>query len=74
MKLLTAREVSRILRERPETTIRKLNKGEIPAYREGRFWRIPDSLLTAYVENKALTEAQARRDVCKECNNEDERS
>lgn len=65
MKIYTAKEVSKILRERPADTLDKLSRGEIPAYREGRYWRIPDRLLLAYVEKKALNESNARREVYK---------
>lgn len=63
MKIYTAKEVSKILKERPADTLDKLSRGEIPAYREGRYWRIPDRLLSVYIEKKALSESSARKEV-----------
>lgn len=64
MKIYTAKEVSRILKESPAVTLDKLRRGEIPAYREGRYWRIPETLLEAYVRNRALRETETRKEIC----------
>ena len=61
--VLTAAEAAKVLRERPERIKEKLETGEIPAYREGREWKIPLSLLQASIEHKALEEAKARRQI-----------
>ena len=63
MKIYTAKEVSALLKERPAVTLDRLSRGEIPADREGRYWRIPETLLSAYIEKKALSETNARREV-----------
>lgn len=39
----------------------KLMRGEIPAYKDGTYWKIPKTLLQAYVENEAIREAKERR-------------
>ncbi len=57
----TAAEAAEILRERPGSVQKKLETGEIPAYREGRIWKIPKTLLIAYMENRAMEEAKERR-------------
>ena len=61
--VLTAAETAKALRERPERVKEKLETGEIPAYREGREWKIPVSLLKASIEHKALEEAKVRRQI-----------
>ena len=66
--VLSAAEAAKALRERPERIKEKLEAGEIPAYREGREWKIPLSLLKASIEHKALEEAKARRQVRNEKN------
>lgn len=64
--LLTAQEASSLLRERTSTTLRRLEEGEIPAYREGTQWKIPCDLLKNYVESKALSETRERRKMHEE--------
>lgn len=44
-------------------TTRRLNNGEIPAYRDGRNWKIPKTLLRTYAENKAISEAKERKRI-----------
>lgn len=61
--VVSADEAAHLLRERPEKTKERLESGEIPAYREGRNWKIPRSLLQNYIESKALAEAKTRRQV-----------
>ena len=41
----------------------KLLRGEIPAYKDGSYWKIPITLLQAYIENEAIREAKERREV-----------
>ena len=38
-----------------------LNTGEIPAWREGRNWKIPVKALEKWNEEKAIAEAKERR-------------
>lgn len=61
--VLTAQETAKALQESPKTTLGKLKSGEIPAYREGKNWKVPVKLLERYIENKALTEAKERRKI-----------
>lgn len=64
--LLTAQEASELLRERTSTTLKRLESGEIPAYRQGTQWKIPCDLLKHYIEAKALSETRERRKMNKE--------
>jgi len=57
----TSAEVAEILRTRPNTIIDMLNSGELPAYREGRNWKIPRECLERYIVTKAMKETKERR-------------
>lgn len=57
----TASEAASVLGMRKDTVLRLLEMGDIPAYREGKNWSIPKSLLQKYVEERALKEAQERK-------------
>ena len=59
----TATEAARALRTRPDLVLRRLERGEIPGKREGTSWKIPKTLLQAYVENEAIREAKERREA-----------
>ena len=61
--ILTGEEVARTLKISREQAYDRLERGEIPAYRDGRSWKIPKRLLTEYVESKALREAKERKEV-----------
>ena len=62
MKLvIPASEAARMLGTDNNVVQKMLERGEIPAYREGRNWKIPVDLLKATVENKAIKDAQERR-------------
>lgn len=60
--VITVSEAAQMLRTRPNWIIERLELGEIPAYREGRNWKIPLKLLESYIENKALAESRGRRE------------
>lgn len=62
----TADEAARVLRVRPEKIFEMLSSGEIPAYREGRGWKIPKTLLQATIESKAINEAKERKRIYEE--------
>ena len=62
----TSSEVAKLLRVRPDLIGQMLEAGEIPAYREGKCWKIPKTLLQAYIENRAMSEAKARRKLNEE--------
>ena len=57
----TATEAAQALRTRPDLVLLRLERGEIPGKREGTGWKIPKTLLQAYIENEALREASERR-------------
>lgn len=71
--ILTATEASKLLRLSIHQTLDKLDKGEIPAIREGRNWKVPKSLLIASIENRALKEAQGRREAYEKIQMEQEK-
>ena len=59
--ILTAEEAAKALGTRSDTVRTMLKNGEIPAYREGKNWKIPMKLLQQYVEKRALEETEERR-------------
>lgn len=59
--VIPASEAARMLGMDNNVFLKMLERGEIPAYREGRNWKIPVDLLKATVENRAIKEAQERR-------------
>lgn len=61
--IYSANEAAKALRTDPNTIYKKLERGDIPAYKEGTNWKIPRSLLAAYIENMALAEAKGRRSI-----------
>lgn len=62
MKLvISASECAKVLSTSPNTVQKLLADGEIPAYRQGREWKIPVKALEDYVVAKAQREAEERR-------------
>lgn len=59
--VIPASEAAKLLGTDNNAVQKMLERGEIPAYREGRNWKIPVDLLKATVENRAIKEAQERR-------------
>lgn len=59
--IYTASEAAKVLGTRNDTVQALLKAGEIPAYREGRNWKIPKTSLEAYVEERAMRETERRR-------------
>lgn len=59
----TACEAAKALKMDPGEFNKKLEAGEIPAAREGRLWKVPKTLLQAYIENRAIAEAKGRREA-----------
>ena len=59
--VIPASEAAKLLGTDNNVVQKMLERGEIPAYREGRNWKIPVDLLKATVENRAIKEAQERR-------------
>lgn len=58
--VLTPKEAAELLFTSAESVNNKCHTGEIPAYRDGKNWKIPAALLEDYVVKKALKEAAAR--------------
>ena len=58
---VSATEAAKLLGTRPDLLLSQLERGEIPAYREGKNWKVPVDLLKATVENRAIKEAQERK-------------
>lgn len=61
--VIPASEAAKLLGTDNNVVQKMLERGEIPAYREGRNWKIPVDLLKATVENRAIKEAQERRRI-----------
>lgn len=59
--VMTPAEASKALSTSLETIMRYLSIGEIPAYREGRNWKIPFASLQEYICERAKKEAAIRR-------------
>ena len=54
-------EAADLLATSPNRVLELIREGEIPAYRDGRNWSIPRTLLQAYVEDRAREETERRR-------------
>lgn len=67
----TATEAAQALRVRPDLVLLRLERGEIPGKREGTGWKIPKTLLQAYIENEAIREAKERRKLYEKTQNKD---
>lgn len=63
--VVTPDEARILLREKSETIYKMLKDGTIPAYKSGKTWKIPLKTLEQYIENKAICEARARREMSK---------
>ena len=61
--IITPDEAARLLRESKQHVMDSLNAGDIPAYKVGANWKIPIRTLQNYIENKALQEARARKEI-----------
>lgn len=61
--VISATEAAEILATRQERVLELLYAGEIPAYREGRNWKIPLTALEEYVAERSAAEARARREA-----------
>lgn len=59
--VLSQADAMKLLKTNPETIQRYLLSGELPAYKEGRNWKIPLESLKNFTVDKALKEAEARR-------------
>lgn len=59
--VLSAEETAKALRLKNEVLYKKLERGEIPAFKEGRNWKVPVSTLKTAIESMAINEANERR-------------
>ena len=58
-------EAAELLATSPNRILELIKDGEIPAFRDGRCWSIPRTLLQEYVETKAKEEAERRKNGTK---------
>lgn len=75
--VVTPNEAAKLLRVSPNEIYQKLEKGEIPAYRDGvngKNWKIPKVLLQDYINERALEEAKDRQQLEKIYNTEVEQN
>lgn len=67
MKLVVrANEAAEMLQTSQAWVLDELNSGRMPGYRSGRNWSIPVKLLEEYIEEKARSEAERRKECQKE--------
>ena len=59
--VLNLKEASEEMRTSISKIAELVNSGEIPAYRDGRNWKIPRALLEDYINDRAIREAEDRR-------------
>ena len=62
--IMTPTETAKALQTRKETVQRLIEEGQIPAYREGRNWKIPTKALEEYILNRAERERISRLNDC----------
>lgn len=58
---LSINEAAAFLRTDRGKVQQLVEMGDIAAYREGRNWKIPRTLLQKYAEDRAMKEAQERK-------------
>lgn len=64
-KLVTTPEkAAEMLATSPNNIYPMLESGELPAYKQGSYWKIPVVSLQEYVVSKAHAEARERRKKC----------
>lgn len=61
-----------MLRLSPGDIYKKLDEGEIPAYRDKSTWKIPMDTLREYVNSRAREEAENRKKITEELKGETE--
>ena len=64
--VVTPQEAAEMLATSPNNIYPLLESGDIPAYRQGSFWKIPVHSLKEYVISKAFNESKERRLKCQE--------
>lgn len=68
--VISAAEAAAALNMSDKETLEWLESGELPGYRVGRNWKVPVSLLRAYVVSRAEAEAAERRTINEEVQNQ----
>ena len=58
----SACEAARALKTDVSVVLERLERGEIPAYKEGRYWKVPKETLQKHIEERAMKEARERRE------------
>lgn len=64
--IVTASDAAKLLKTSQAEMLRMVQTGEVPAYREGKNWKIPLSLLKTTIENRAIEEAKERKRIYEE--------
>ena len=64
--IVTASDAAKLLKTSQAEMLRMVQTGEIPAYREGKNWKIPLGLLKTTIENRAIEEARERKRIYEE--------
>ena len=59
--VLTPAEAANALATTKSKVHELLETGQLPAYRDGKNWKIPETLLLRYIEERAEREAMERR-------------
>lgn len=59
--VISASECASLLATTPNKVQKLLMSGDLPAYKDGRNWKIPIKLLEQYVVEKAIAEAKERK-------------
>ena len=60
-KLLTSKEVGDLLVLSPKVVERKAQRGEIPGFKIGKFWRYRQSVLESWIDSQLQLAGQACR-------------
>jgi excisionase family DNA binding protein len=60
-ELLTSREVADLLVLSPKVVERKAQRGEIPGFKIGKFWRYRQSVLESWIDSQLQLAGQACR-------------
>lgn len=59
--VVRAEDAAKMLATSPNRIKEILDSGELPAYRDGKNWSIPVTLIHKYAEDRAIKEAAERR-------------
>lgn len=65
LEFLTSAEVAELLKMNPQVIVRKMQTGEIPAYKLGKDWRVEAGQLREWLESKSNQRKSEREKVIK---------